>query len=293
MNNSFKSILDKSKSSLILIPTTPFFDQVAAALSLYLSLKNHYKVNVISHEPMTVEYNRLIGVNKVEQKLGNKHLVISFDNYQANDIDRVSYDIENSRFKLTVIPKEGVHPPKNEHINFDYAGINADTLILVGGAHEGHFPHLSKEAFKDTQILHIGVRNLDLKDQKLISFARQASSVSEIVAGIIRESQFRIDPDISTNLIMGLEHNTENLSSGEESADTFDIMAYLLRTGGKRGRNIADQGNYPKGSIPDNAVQKAQNSSKPKEEESDKKTDQEVPQDWLNKPQVYKGTSIK
>ena len=78
MENSFKSIIDGSKSILIMLPTKPFFDQVASGLGLYLSLRDKKDVQVYSTTPMTVEFNRLIGVNKISQELGNKNLIIRF-----------------------------------------------------------------------------------------------------------------------------------------------------------------------------------------------------------------------
>ena len=40
MENSFASLIESANSILVLLPTKPYFDQVAAALALYLSLSN-------------------------------------------------------------------------------------------------------------------------------------------------------------------------------------------------------------------------------------------------------------
>src|SRR3990170_2413379 len=138
MEHSFKNIIDKSKSILILLPTKPFFDQVAAGLSLFLSLREPKQVQICCPSPMTVEFNRLVGVNRISQELGNKNLVIRFADYKASDIERVSYDIENAQFRLTVIPKQKVSPPTKEQVELSYSGISADTVIIIGGANESH-----------------------------------------------------------------------------------------------------------------------------------------------------------
>ena len=116
MENSFKSVIDASKSILILLPTKPYFDQVAGGLGLYLSLRQSKDVLVFSPTPMTVEFNRLIGVNKVTAEMGNKNLIIRFTDYKANDIERVSYDIEDGQFRLTVIPRQRITPPTKDRI---------------------------------------------------------------------------------------------------------------------------------------------------------------------------------
>src|SRR3989344_5719320 len=100
MENSFRQIVEESKSILIILPNKPYFDQVAAGLSLFLSLRGSRNTQITSVSPMTVEFNRLIGVNKISQEVGNKNLVIRFTDYKASDIERVSYDIEDGQFKL-------------------------------------------------------------------------------------------------------------------------------------------------------------------------------------------------
>ena len=139
MDNSFKSLIDSATSIAIVLPTKPYLDQVAAALALYVSLKPTKDITVTSPTPPTVEFSRLIGVDKISAELGNKNLVITFPNYQATNIERVSYDIEEGQFKLSVIPKQGFESPTSEQTKFEYAGGKADLILLIGGANESHY----------------------------------------------------------------------------------------------------------------------------------------------------------
>src|SRR3990167_10506820 len=100
MDNSFSSLVDSASSVLILLPNKPYFDQVAAGLSLYLSLADRKSATISCPSPMMVGFNRLIGVNKIVEEIGNKNLMIKFAGYDANNIEKVSYDIENGEFKL-------------------------------------------------------------------------------------------------------------------------------------------------------------------------------------------------
>ncbi|MBI2066354.1 hypothetical protein HYT60_02535 [Candidatus Woesebacteria bacterium] len=262
---SFGSIIDSSRSILILLPTKPYFDQVAAGLALYLALREKKDTTITCPSPMLVEFNRLVGVNKVTSELGNKNLTIRFANYKASDIEKVSYDIENGEFKLTVVPKAGFASPKKEQVVFEYSGLSAETMMLIGGTSETDFPALSSKDLEGSRIIHLGTRALSLSGEKVMSFAAPASSISELVATLINQSGLRLDQDIATNLIMGIEEGSRDFKGPEVTPETFEIVAQLLRAGGQR---------MPKERI---------------EVEIEKK--EEAPKDWLE-PKIYKGTSI-
>lgn len=253
MDNSFKNVVDQSKSILILLPTKPFFDQVAAGLGLYLALRDQKEVQIYSPSPMTVEFNRLVGVNKITQELGNKNLIIRFADYKATNIERVSYDIENGQFRLTVIPKQRISPPTKEQVELSYSGVSADTVIMIGGANENHFPALTSKDLVGANIIHIGTRDISLSSNKsFISFAQPASSVSEIVAGLIKESGINLDEDIATNLLMGMEEASNNFADPSVTSETFATVSDLMKAGGRR---ISQQApatptSYPSGAIP-------------------------------------------
>lgn len=276
MENSFSSIVESSSSILILLPTKPYFDQVAAGLSLFLSLKEKKNVTISCPSQMIVEFNRLVGIDRISSELGNKNLTMKFCNYNASDIEKVSYDIEKGEFRLTIIPKVGFSSPKKEDINFLYTGVSADTLILIGGGNISHFPSISSKEITGSKIVHIGLR--DLAEENLISFDRPSSSVSEIIANLLEESGFYVDPDIATNLLAGIEDGSGNFSSPEVSAETFQIVANLIKAGGRR--------TY-KEKFTEVFKRKADNF--PIQEKAGE--DQKPPKDWLE-PKIYKGTTV-
>jgi len=275
MENSFGSIINSANSVLILLPQKPYFDQVAAALSLYLAIKEKKEATIVCTTPMIVEFNRLVGVNKIAIEAGNKNLVIRFAGYKASDIEKVSYDVENGEFRLTVVPKAGFISPKKEQIDLSYSGISADTVILVGGATESHFPALSQEV-SGAKILHVGTRALS--GSTTLSFARPSSSASELVAHLIEEAGLTLNVDIATNLLMGIEEGSREFKGQDVTADTFQTIATLLRAGGKRGGARLEKTSFPVGAIPGEVFQ-----------EPEKK--EETPKDWLE-PKIYKGTTV-
>ncbi len=294
MENTLKTIVDQAKSVLILLPTRPYFDQVAAGLSLYLAIRGEKEVAVISASPMTVEFNRLVGVNKITQDLGNKNLIIRFSNYEANNIEKVSYDVENREFRLSIIPKQGVSAPTKEQAEITYSGVSADTIILVGGINETHFPALSSNKLAGAKIAHVGFRHLVLPTgRNIISLARSASSASEVAAALLKESGYKIDGDIATNLVMGIEEGSNKFSSSEVTSETFQIFAELMRAGGQRMANTKDQrASVPPGEIPGRLPKQPVQQVQPPRGKTQIETQKEnAPKDWLQ-PKIYKGTNI-
>ncbi|MBI3397385.1 hypothetical protein HY045_02825 [Candidatus Woesebacteria bacterium] len=293
MENSFVTMIDTASSILILLPNKPYFDQVAAGLSLYLSLKDRKETTISCPSPMLVEFNRLISVDKISAETGKKNLRISFNNYLADDIEKVSADVESAKLFLIVIPKVGKASPQKEHVQIDYAGNGADLVILIGGANESHFPAISTGDFSNAKLVHVGTRDLTLtSNRSLASFARPASSVSEIVYSLIGQSGLNIDSDVATNLLAGIEDGSKNFTGGEVTADTFETIAQLLRAGGQRiQKEIIAVGNFPIGSIPHKPYLQQGNVETAAGVTSEELPEEQAPQDWL-KPKIFKGTNV-
>lgn len=318
MENSFRTLLDSARSILIVIPSKPYFDQVAGALSLYLSLREHKEVSIMSPTPMTVEFNRLIGVNKITQDLGNKNLMIKFSGYEASNIERVSYDIENRQFQLTVIPKPGVNAPNKDQVELSYTGFSNDVVILIGGANESHFPLLAAKDAQKAKIMHIGIRDIaSSSSSKIISFDRPASCDSELVAALLIEANYALDSDSATNLLMGIEEGSSNYTSPGVSAQTFEVVSTLMRAGGTRlhqNTPTITQSDFPPGALPSQMMPQMQppmprpqpvtqqplpvqnNGMNPQDAllnpNEEPPLPEEIPDEWLQKPKVHTGTSM-
>lgn len=293
MENSFASLVNSASEILILLPSKPFMDQVAGGLSLYLSLTGSGKsVSISCPAPMIAEYSRLIGVDKVTSDLGNKNLIIKLINYDANNVDKVSYDIENNQFKLTIAPKAGYKSPTKEQLDINYGGASGDLVILIGGANDSHFPALSKEEFKIAKLVHLGTRLLEVlnNDLQVLSFAKPASSTSELVANLIKESGFAINEDIATNLLAGIEEQSKNFQSNEVTAETFAVFSELLKLGGKRTQKIIPARSYPQGAIPTRPFTQVVNRQMTPEE-AEMELDQEIPPSW-SEPKIFTGTTV-
>ncbi len=288
MDNSFGNIISEAKSILVLLPSNPNFDQVASGLSLFLAVRTAKETTISSSTPMVVEFNRLVGVNEIRSDFGDKNLTIKFVDYKADQIEKVSYDIESGEFRLTIVPKIGQLAPKENQVNLTYSGTSADTVILIGGSKKEDFPALSSKDLKPTKVLHIGTQSVEATD--ILDFSAHAPAISQVVAGLIREIGAQMDADIATNLLTGLEEGTQSFAHPLVNADTFALAADLMKSGGRRaGTGRIDRASFPTGSIPGESL----NMKSP--EEVGPVEDVEIenaPQSWFEAPQIYKGTSV-
>jgi len=279
MENSFASLVNSATSILILLPVKPYLDQVAAGLSLYLALREKKEVSIACPTSMIVEFNRLVGVNKITTELGNKNMIVRFAGYNARNIERISSEVEGQELYLVVIPNPGAKSPTKENVSISFSGVAADTVILIGGANETHFPQLVSQDLLGTKLIHIGIRNLALSPEKnVLSFAKPAASISEIAAGLIEETGIGIDPDMATNLVMGIEEGSRDFKGPDVTAATFEIFASLLKKGGQR----LSREKLTNPVLPEEAIV-AEIQPQPEEKEP--------PKDWLE-PKIYKGTNI-
>ena len=319
MENSLLSLIDSASSVLVVLPNKPYFDQVAAGLSLYLSIHDRKDVNIYCPAPMMVGFNRLIGIDKISEEMGKKNLTIKFAGFDAANIDKVGYDIENGEFKLTVTPKSGFTSPTKEQIVTDYSGVTADLVILIGGANDSHFPILENADLANSKIAHIGTRVLEAK-REILSFAKPGSTTSELVASIIKDNNLPVDPDVATNLVMGIEDGSSNFSGSEVTPETFETFAYLLRNGGQRIPKVKlSPASFPAGAIPAKPYNQPVRQETPKVQPIAQVEDQREsvtpvaqvetqpnrpsgemgietpeinpPDDWLQ-PKIFKGTNV-
>ena len=300
MKTDFKNFIDGSSNILIALPKNPYFDQVASALSLFLALEKSKSVSILCSSPMTVEFNRLVGVDKISQELGNKNLIIKFQNYQPQNIERVAYDIESNEFRLSVIPKPGFTPPEKDQVALSYTGVSADTVILIGGGNESHFPILTQSDFLSARKAHIGLSSLNAENAEIYSFAKTSSSTSEVIFELIKELGIEINSDMASNLLSGLHEGSKNFSTSYVTANTFKVASELMEKGASYtprevsktytardfGQNMTPSTSAP---VKEEPI-KEQSPISQMENVDEEPEEANAPKSWLE-PKIFKGTN--
>lgn len=249
MNNQLpteeiKKVLDPAKSAFVLLPVSPSFDTTAAALALFLSLRQAGKnVFVGSPTKMRVEFSPLVGIDRISDKIGNRNLIISFD-YAEDAIEKVSYNVEEGKFNLVIEPKSGHPPIDSKNVNFSYEGIEAPLVFVVGAKKLedlGALYEKERQAFSQTTVVNIdrAPGNTNFGQINLIN--QSAASLSEIVFQLVKNLNLPLNVDIAGNLMKGIEAQTQNLQAPFAGPDTFETVAQLMRAGAKRTPSIQTQ----------------------------------------------------
>jgi nanoRNase/pAp phosphatase (c-di-AMP/oligoRNAs hydrolase) len=278
--SALQQSLQKSNNILILLPTTHTIDKVASGLSLYLTLKKAGKnVIIASPQQITVAYNRLIAVNKISDKLGNKNLVISFD-YVKDAIEKVSYNIKNNKFNLVVEPKPGKPSLDPAKVNYSHSGTDADLIFVIGAKQLedlAQFYQQQRSLFTDKTTVNIDNSQGNTQFGQINLYNPQVSSLSLIIVELIKNLNLGIDQDIATNLYAALQSSTNSFSSYEVNAQVFETAAWLLKSGAKRGLIAAPKAQPMQKPVPATQAPFQNSQFTP-------------PPDWY-KPKIYKGNT--
>lgn len=298
-NYPFGQIREKLNSSqrvLVVLPANPSFDAVASALSLNLALAENTKsTSVFCPSPMTVEYNHLVGVDQVHQKLQGTDLIMTL-NYPVDQIERVSYNDDNGTPNVVIQPKSGAPQLSENMANFHFAGIGADIIFTVGVS---DLTAVGDPAnFQNSTIVNINIENQGAGQGIVEVIDPTASSLSEITLGLISGLSLPVGLDTAQNLLDGLWRTTSGLTSVTVGADAFEAVSVCLRAGAQRpvSQPIAVSSHQnrdnlvkPKTQVfsPQPKISTDSDIVSPANPDVSKKT---PPEDWLQ-PKIYRGTS--
>jgi hypothetical protein len=233
-------IFPDAKSIVCFVHPQATYDAVAAATSLCLAIRETGKsCEVLCEEPMRVEYNYLVGIDKIKETIGNRDLVISFD-YNEDQVDKVSYNINegNNRFELIISPKVGTQALDPDSISFTQSGLSADLIFLFGYHSFSELGELyEKEKYAIEQAYSVAfTQNKVTPFAKMHQTMREENfSYSEMVYFLIRQLQIaQVNDDLATNILSGIEYATDRFMHPEIPARIFETVAALMRSGGRR-----------------------------------------------------------
>jgi len=310
-----QSVLNQSNNIFIVITSDPDHDTVAAALSLYLSLKENKKnVDIVCLSEMVVEHSRLVGLDKIKNKAGNKNLVVSFE-YIKDSIEKVSYNVEGEKFNLVVQPKKGSKPLDSKSVSYFYSGMNADLIFIFGARSYQDINHLyikNKKSFDSAHTISIN-KTIQIPFAQTTISDKNSGSISEITFWLLEQIRHKPSPDIASNLLSGIDRATNKFSSPNTPASSFLTAGKLIQLGANRHitpqrpkvPNLPNLNLSPKKppspiSPPPSLLSKPmtrQDSEKikPKEEGGSEENQQDntpssTPQDWLE-PKIYRGST--
>ncbi len=208
-------------------------DNTAAALSLFLSLKNSGKnVQVISLSDPQVLESHLVGIDQVEKSFsGNvKVLTISVP-YKEGEIDKVSYNIDKDRLNVNLFAQTHGVSFSEKEIEFIKKGAAPNAIVSIGVSLK-HELESAVEVKEDTKILQIDLKSSD-RFGNIALVDPTYSSLSEAVTELLYELAYPIDVDIAQNLLDGIIAATHNFSK-TASMFAFQFAGILMQNGAQR-----------------------------------------------------------
>lgn len=292
MNDQLQELKNKlgtAQTVLLTIPENPSQDVVASALAMYLAIQQAGKtVTIVASSAPVVRDSHLVGLDKITTDVGGANLVITL-NVPENHIDKVTSNTEGGHLNLIINSAKDVEPLKPEHVKFSYSGATADLVIVLGAADlndVGALAEKEHELFTKERLANISNQ---VGSFGAINLTDPSSSNSELVTALLKELSLPLDIDIANNLMQGIESATDGLSSPNMTADTFEALAILYRTGARRtppsipgqtAKIVSDMPIIDHGATPK------------KEESLEKESALKEPEpDWL-KPKIFKGGSV-
>lgn len=231
-----RQLIQKHESGIIAMPANPTPDAIAAATSLYMALiKIGKNVSLVAS---TIPQTDIQGADKIKTTLttGGDNLIVSFP-YQDGLIDKVDYNIEGDRFNLVIVPRDGNNKLRPDEVQFSYTGGAIDFIITIDAP---SLKSLGDIYAKNESIF--GGKNIVNIDRHLINNAygtinvisKSSSSTCELVLKVIQGLNIDLDKDIATNLHIGIQAATNNLTAYSVNADTYESIAVLMRAGAQK-----------------------------------------------------------
>lgn len=238
--NQARSYLKDAQSVLIVIGNNPNMDSMAAGLSLYLALTASGKqTSIVSPREMTVEFNHLVGVDIVGNRVNGqngRNLIISFP-YAEGSIEKVSYNIENDTFNLSIEPREGYPIVTEDMIHYSYGGGTTDLIFTLGLSQLrelGEIYQSNQTLFSQKPIINIDKEPQNAKFGKVNIIDPNIPSISELIINLFSHLGLTIDRDIASNLLAGITFGSQNFTSPMTNAGTFEAAAICLRNGARK-----------------------------------------------------------
>lgn len=240
-NNTVQQIKDaigSSQSIGIAAPSNPSMDEMAAALSLYLLLKNAKKnVSIASPSDPIVEVASLVGIDKVQKTLsgsgGSGDLTVSFP-YTEGEIEKVSYTLEEGYLNIIVKAAENGLSFDEKDVEYTRGDGKLDLVFTVGNAILADLDSVFDTQNPDTRIINIDNKEENEQYGDIVLVSPRLSSVSEGVADLALALGLHIDEDSAQNLFSGIVDVTKNFQDPKTSSLAFEMAALLMKKGAAR-----------------------------------------------------------
>lgn len=241
IHQKIKEHLSKSQQVGVVVNRNPNLDAMAAALGLYLSLKQAGKnVVIVSPTDPIVEISNLVGIDKVKKSLGGEggDLTISFP-YREGEVEKVSYNIDEQSGHFNLVIKAGNKGLtfEEKEVLFKRGGKSLHMLFLIGVPSLSEVSDvLSSDIHKNAVVVNIDNKQNNQQFGDVVAVFPQSSSLSEQIADFLTlpDTNMQVDTDIAQNLLSGITYATNDFQDPKTSHLAFEMAGILMRRGAVR-----------------------------------------------------------
>lgn len=236
-----RELLDSTSNIGIITGENQNIDSVGASLALFLILQADAKnVQIVSKKEPAVEVSNLFGVNKISKSFqGSINTLTISVPYREGDIEKVSYNIEGDRLNVNLFAgSTGIKFNENE-VEYLKKGVAPELIVTIGVGSEQELTSFVDPA--QVKTIHIDRNPANALTGDVMLINPSFSSISEIVAEMVRELSFMPDADASQNLMDGISYATRNFTHPATSAFAFEAAGFLLQNGARRKEKPFDQ----------------------------------------------------
>lgn len=259
--SEYQKLINPAKKILLIYGEKARFPAVAAATSFYLWLVGLDKqVTLACAAPALVEFCTLVAINKVTNSLPRENLVITIP-YGEGKIDKVLSDLDEAHRELSLIVKPQKHsqPLDGSLLKVSYQIPDYDLIIMIDVRSNkelsrlaGCKPHPWQQREK---ILTIASGGASSPVAAVCQTTLADEGFCHFTTNLFRSHQIKINADVASNLLMGLEKETDSFRQSD-SAEIFELAAWLVHQGAVRYRPdpLAVQNFMPKNHLPQNSL---------------------------------------
>lgn len=218
-----KNLLQNANTVQVVIPQTNI-DSVAAGLSLALGLKKLGKqVTVYTPQATDNNYSKLSGLELLTNEIKKNDLNITIE-HPLDQIENVSYNDDGGKLNLVVKTKSGSSQIKNDKINIQNGGGNADLSFILGD---------ETSLGQNADIVNSGNWVIISSQQVNKAWAKAiivdpSAPFSEIFTFLLPMLGLKLDMDSGKNLLIGLRVATQSFSVNV-SPESFEAGAICLK----------------------------------------------------------------
>lgn len=244
------SKLTKSEQPLIVVSPKGTFDDLAAGLALYLSIKNLGKKSAIyANTPTVGEARSLYGVGEIGNIKNQKNLVITVQN-AVKSVDKVSYFLDrDNRLNITVHALVGGPGVFKEDVAFDNLPVLSDIVFAVGFESKMELEQIiTPEQLNNPNVLTISINRIPVSQQIAQINIIDSGSISmcETITEIIQKLALPVNEDIAYNLFAGISFTSDNFSPANSTQRSFQLAGWLVKFGAGKSSMATFSPNEPR-----------------------------------------------